>query len=284
MYDTIIVGKGPAGISAAIYLKRAGYNPLVIGKDGGNIIKNTKIQNYYGIEEITGEELFLRGINQAKKLGIEVITDEVIEIEYNTNFLVKTVNNKYESKTVILATGNKKKNANIEGIKDFEGKGISYCAVCDGFFYKNKNVAVVGNGEYALNEANYLISLAKKVTLLTNGKKVDTRNANIEIDSREIKEFRGNEKIEKIEFKDDNILNIDGVFIAIGTATASDLAKKLGVLIKNEEIIVDENMKTNVDGLYAAGDCTGGLWQINKAVYEGAKAGLSIIDFLKSNK
>ena len=111
---------------------------------------------------------------------------------------------------------------------------------------------------------------------------MNTRSTNIEIDTREIKEFRGNEKIEEVEFKDENTLNVDGVFIAVGTATASDLAKKLGVLLKNDEIIVDEDMKTNINGLYAAGDCTGGLYQINKAVYEGAKAGLSAIKYLKN--
>lgn len=281
MYDSVIVGKGPAGITAAIYLKRARFNCLVIGKDGGNLEKNTKIQNYYGIEEITGKELLIKGIKQAEKLNIEVITDEVIEIEYNNNFFIKTINNNYESKTVILATGNKRKTPNIDGINNFNGKGISYCAVCDGFFYKNKEVAVIGNGEYAKNEVNHLLPLAKKVILLTDGKEINANNINVDIDNREIKEFKGDNKLQEIEFKDNSKLKVDGAFLAIGTATSTDLAQKLGVLIENNRIIVDEKMKTNVKGLFAAGDCTGGLLQISKAIYEGSQAGLSAVEYLK---
>lgn len=281
MYDSVIVGKGPAGITAAIYLKRAGFNCLVIGKDGGNLEKNTKIQNYYGIEEITGKELLIKGIKQAEKLNIEVITDEVIEIEYNNNFSIKTINNNYESKTVILATGNKRKTLNIDGINNFNGKGISYCAVCDGFFYKNKEVAVIGNGEYAKNEVNHLLPLAKKVILLTDGKEINADNINVDIDNRAIKEFKGDNKLQEIEFKDNSKLKIDGAFLAIGTATSTDLAQRLGVLIENNRIIVDEKMKTNVKGLFAAGDCTGGLLQISKAIYEGSQAGLSAVEYLK---
>lgn len=281
MYDCVIIGKGPAGITSAIYLKRAGFNCLVIGKDGGNLAKNEKIQNYYGIEEITGEELLLKGIQQAKNLGIEVITDETIEIEYNNNFLVKTINKQYEAKTLILATGNKRKTPNINGIDNFNGKGISYCAVCDGFFYKNKEVAVIGNGEYAINEVNHLLPLAKKVTMLTNGKEIDNKNTNINIDNREINEFRGDTSLKEIVFNDNSNIKVDGAFIALGTATSTDLAQRLGAIIKDNKIVVNEKMETNVKGLFAAGDCTGGLLQISKAVYEGMQAGLSAINFLK---
>lgn len=284
MYDSVIVGKGPAGITAAIYLKRAGFNCLVIGKDGGNLEKNGKIQNYYGIEEITGKKLLIKGIKQAENLGIEVITDEVIELDYNNNFLIKTINNKYEAKTIILATGNKRKIPNIEGINNFNGRGISYCAVCDGFFYKNKDVAVIGSGQYAINEVNHLLPLAKKVTLLTDGKTTSNDSISVDINSREIKEFRGDAKLQEIEFKDNSKLKVDGVFLAIGTATSTDLAQRLGALIKDNRIIVDEKMKTNVNGLFAAGDCTGGLLQISKAVYEGSQAGLSAVEYLKKLK
>ena len=281
MYDCIIIGKGPTGISSALYIKRAGFNCLVIGKDGGNLVKNELIQNYYGIEEISGEELLLKGIKQIEKLGVEVITDEVIEIEYNNSFTVKTINNIYNSKTIILATGNTRKTLNINGIKEFEGKGISYCAICDGFFYKNKEVAVIGNGEYAISEVKHLLPIVKKVTLLTNGKELKNKNNEINIDTREIKQFLGETRLQEIEFKDNEKLKVDGVFIAIGTATSTDLAQKLGVLIKENKIAVNDKMQTNINGLYAAGDCIGGLLQISKAVYEGAKAGLSVVEYLK---
>lgn len=283
MYDSVIIGKGPAGITSALYLKRAGYNCIVIGKDGGNLEKSGTIQNYYGIDEITGKELLIKGISQAKKLEIEVITDEVIELEYSNNFIVKTINNKYEAKTIILATGNNRKTPNIEGINNFNGRGISYCAVCDGFFYKNKEVAVIGSGEYAINEVNYLLPLAKKVTLLTDGKTIHN-NINVSINNRQIKEFRGDSRLQEIEFKDNSKLKVDGVFFAIGTATSTDLAQRLGVLIRNNRIIVDEKMQTNVKGLFAAGDCTGGLLQISKAIYEGSQAGLSAVEYLKTKK
>lgn len=283
MYDSVIIGKGPAGITSALYLKRAGYNCIVIGKDGGNLEKSGTIQNYYGIDEITGKELLIKGISRAKKLGIEVITDEVIELEYSNNFIVKTINNKYEAKTIILATGNNRKTPNIEGINNFNGRGISYCAVCDGFFYKNKEVAVIGSGEYAINEVNYLLPLAKKVTLLTDGKTIHN-NINVSINNRQIKEFRGDSRLQEIEFKDNSKLKVDGVFFAIGTATSTDLAQRLGVLIRNNRIIVDEKMQTNVKGLFAAGDCTGGLLQISKAIYEGSQAGLSAVEYLKTKK
>lgn len=281
MYDCVIIGKGPAGITSAIYLKRAGYNCLVIGKDGGNLVKSKEIENYYGINKISGEELLLRGMHQAQNLGIELVTDEVIEIEHNKIFVVKTINKNYEAKTIILATGNKRKKLNINGINQFEGNGISYCAVCDGFFFKNKEIVVIGNGDYAINELNHLLPIAKKVTLLTNGENIEEKNIKANIDNREIKEFRGKEKLQEIQFKDNTNIKIDGAFIAIGTATSTDLAQRLGVILKDERIIVDEKMQTNIRGLYAAGDCTGGLLQISKATYQGAQAGISVIEYLK---
>ena len=166
----------------------------------------------------------------------------------------------------------------MENEKKFVGKGISYCAICDGFFYKDKTVAVVGSGNYAVSEANDLINIVSKLIILTNGaEKPEIRGENVEINSKPIKEFEGNDKIEKIEFNDGTNLPIDGVFIAIGTASSTDLAKKIGALVQNNNIVVNENMETTVKGLYACGDCTGGLLQVNKAVYEGAKAALDII-------
>ena len=174
MYDCIIIGKGPAGISAAIYLKRANLNVLVIGKDGGALEKTKKIDNYYGfVNTISGTELLENGLKQAKRLEIEIITDEVIDISLNEElYTIETRNQTFTAKTVILATGTKRENANIPGIEELEGRGISYCAICDAFFYKNKNVAVLGNGDYALKEATTLSSVANKVTILTNGKEI----------------------------------------------------------------------------------------------------------------
>lgn len=279
MYDVIVIGSGPAGISASIYLKRAKKNVLIISKGNSALKKAEKIENYYGLESISGKELYENGIKQAKSLNIMIEDDEVINISFEKNFKVTTANREYESKYVIIATGTNRKTPNIKGLKEFEGKGISYCAICDAFFYKNKDVAVIGNGNYAIHEAKQLQPIVKSVTILTDGKKmIENRDvSDLNIDETPIREFRGTNIIREIEFADNNTKKVDGIFIAIGTASSIDLAKKIGAIVKDNNIVVDENMQTNVKGLFACGDCTGGLLQVNKAVYEGAKAALSII-------
>ena len=282
MYDVIVIGSGPAGITAAIYAKRRNLSILVISKGNGALQKAEKIDNYYGFENgISGKELYENGIKQAKNLGIDFIEDEVINIEYINQFTVETVNSKYEAKAVVLATGVSRNIPNIKGIKgikEFEGKGVSYCAVCDSFFYKGKDVAVLGDGNYAIHEFETLKPIASSVTILTNGNTmVENRDSSIEVNSKKIREFRGDTKLEKVEFEDNTIQNLNGVFIAMGTASSSDLARKIGARIENNNIVVNENMETTVPGLFACGDCTGGLLQISKAVYEGAKAGLAVL-------
>ena len=158
MYDVIIVGAGPAGISTSLYTKRANLNTLVIYKSIGNLEKVEKIENYYGFKEpISGKELYKIGVEQAKRIGVNFVYDEVVEIQKEQYFTVETINGKYEAKAVVLATGSSRKAPNIKGIKEFEGKGVSYCATCDAFFYRKKNVAVLGNGQYALHEAEELL-------------------------------------------------------------------------------------------------------------------------------
>lgn len=282
MYDVVIIGAGPSGISASLYLKRANLNVLVISKGSSSLEKAEKIENYYGLEKsVSGKELFEIGIKQAKKLGIEVVQDEVINISKQDEFVVTTVNRQYQAKKVILATGVSRKRVDIKGIKEYEGRGVSYCAICDGFFYKNKDVAVIGSGNYAICEAKNLKPIVRSVIILTNGEQIveNRDDAEFEVESSPIKEVRGGSVLEEIEFKNNSTKKVNGVFVAVGTASSSDLARKIGaVLDKNQNIKVDENMKTTVEGLYACGDCTGGLLQINKAVYEGAKAALDIIN------
>ena len=162
MYDVIIVGAGPAGISASLYTVRRNLKTLIIYKEKSALEKATKIENYYGFENgINGEDLYKIGIRQAQNIGAELIKDEVIniKIEYSNRtmakkqqiFRVQTLNNEFEAKSVILATGNKKSKPDIKNIDKYEGQGISYCAICDGFFYRNKDVAVIGNGDYAIS-------------------------------------------------------------------------------------------------------------------------------------
>lgn len=284
LYDVIIIGAGPAGISASLYSKRGNLETLVLYEDKSSLEKTDKIENYYGFEKgIKGDELYYIGIKQAKNIGVEIRKEEVIKIELLINeFVIKTSKSEYKSKAVILATGNKKNKPKINGIEKFEGKGVSYCAVCDGFFYRNRSVSVLGSGDYAISETNDLINIAKNITILTNGEEApEFRADNVEIDTRQIKEIHGQDKIEQVEFQDGSRLEIEGIFIAQGVAGSSEFAKKLGIITKKDKIVVNEKMETNIKGLYACGDCTGGILQISKAVYEGTVAGLEVIRKLK---
>lgn len=245
MYDVIIIGGGPAGITAGIYIKRAGFKVLIISKGEGALIRTEKIENYYGFEmPISGKELIEKGEKQAKNLGIELIKKEVIGIKYTeSGFEVMVANqskdDRYVAETVVIATGVNRNKPNMKGLQEFEGKGVSYCAVCDAPFYRNKDVAVLGNGEYAIGEIEELLPIAKSVTMLTNGKKpIENRSIDVQINEKKIREFRGSNKIEKIEFEDDSSQKIDGVFIAQGTAGCLEFAKKLGAKTENNNIVV----------------------------------------------
>lgn len=293
MYDVIIIGSGPAGLTAGIYIKRAGYNVLIVSKNEGALTKTNKIENYYGFENaISGKELMENGLKQAKRLEINIIEKEVVGIkytdgdEYEVIVANQTKEEKYIAKIVVIATGAGRNKPNIKGVQEFEGKGISYCAVCDAPFYKNKKVAVLGEGQYAFEEAEKLLPLASSVTMLTDGKqKVENRsvyNEKLEINDKKIREFRGFENIEEIEFEDGTTEKISGIFIAQGIADSLDFAKKLGAQIKDNCIVVDKNMETTIPNIYACGDCTGGILQISKATYDGTKAGLAIINCLRN--
>lgn len=284
MLDAIIIGNGPAGISAALYIQRAGLKSLIIGKDSGALAKAEKIENYYGfVNPISGKELVSNGLLQAKRLGAQYINDEVTGLSYDGNFTVYTASKSFSSKSVLIATGKVKNKPRFKGLDEFEGNGISYCAVCDGFFYRGKNVAVIGSSDYALHEAKELLPLVKSLTLLTDGNNLTINiPPSIKVNRKKIRSVEGNDFAEKINFEDGSKMNIDGIFIAAGSASSSDLAKKIGAEIDKDNIVVDENLHTNIDGLFAAGDCTGGMLQISKAVYEGSKAGTEIIKYVRS--
>lgn len=284
IYDVIIIGAGPAGISAGLYTRRANLKTLIIYNKESSLEKAEKIENYYGFENgIKGKNLYESGINQAKNIGIDLKQEEVVKIEQiEEGFNIETERDEYNSKTVVFATGNKKKKPQINGIEEFEGKGVSYCAICDAFFYRNRTVAVLGSGNYALSETNELINIVNKIRILTNGEKApEFRADNVEIETKPVKKILGNEKVEEIEFNDGTKIKTDGIFIAQGVAGSLEFARKLGVITKKNAIVVNENMETNVKGLFACGDCTGGILQVSKAVYEGTKAGLQIIKYIR---
>ncbi len=283
--DILILGKGPAGIQASIYAKRANLNPIVIGKDLGMSIRAQRVENFYGFESINGEELIEKGIAQAKNLGIEVISDEVVSLSFHEEgFLVKTLSENYITKSFLFASGTHRNISRIRNVSKFEGKGVSYCAVCDAYFYKNKTVAVLGNSEYAASEVNALVDVCKEVYVFTNGLELDAQfDKRAIIIQDKVISVSGDSKVESIELEDRSI-EVAGVFVALGTASTSDLAQKIGVVTERNRIVVNEKMETNIPGIYAAGDCTMGFQQIAKAVGDGCVAGMNMSQYIRSLK
>jgi thioredoxin reductase (NADPH) len=286
MPKIIIIGKGPAGISCALYTTRAGVETLIIGKGTGSLEKAEKIENYYGLPApLSGKELSEDGVEQAKRLGAQIIDEEVVGINYLGSFVVKTEAGEYAADSVVIATGSPRKTPKIKGILELEGRGVSYCAVCDAFFYRGKNVCVIGSGEYALSEAHELKPIVASVTLLTDGAEPSAEvPQGVEVIKKPIQELSGEDRIEKVVFKDGTSIETDGLFVAYGSAGSADLARKLGVFTEGNKITVSEGMATNIPGLFAAGDCIGGMLQVAKAVYDGAKAGTEAVKFLRGGK
>ena len=300
MYDVIIIGAGPAGISAALYAKRANLNVVVLYHGESQLDKAHKIDNYYGFEKgISGPDLYAAGIKQAKNLGIEVLDLEVTNIQMasQNSYMVTATNGDYEGHAVILATGNKKLRPNLKGLVEHEGKGVSYCAVCDGFFYRKKKVCVLGNKLYALEEAMHLANMAESVTILTNGMDDSEVKALLEeekskggaaekivLNNQKLSEIKGEGKVEAVVFEDGSELAVDGFFVALGSAGGADFAKKLGLTLNGDSIKADEKMATNAPGVYSCGNVNGGLLQVCKAVYEGGVAGLSAVEYIRGLK
>lgn len=298
MENIVIIGAGPAGISAALYAARGNLNPLVINNGIGALEKAEKIENYYGLEQpLSGKELYERGLEQAKALGVRIINAEVLGIGGFDTFTVKTTGGDFDTVSVILATGGKRTAPKIPGLKEFEGKGVSYCAVCDAFFYRGKAVAVVGNGDFALHEAEELRNVTQDVTIYTDGKKPEfSREHPIEVNTMKIQAIEGDDKVSGLLMQKDisaqgeecsgkSFYPADGVFVALGTAGSTEIARQMGAEITDRgNIRTDKEMATTIPGLFAAGDCTGGLLQVSKAVYEGSMAAISAGKYVRSRR
>ena len=294
--NVIIIGAGPAGISAALYLARGNMNPLLIYDGTGALEKAEKIENYYGLSTpLSGSELFETGLSQAKALGVRTVEAQVLGLGGFDTFEIKTTEGIFESRSVILATGGKRKAPQIPGLKEFEGRGVSYCAVCDAFFYRGKDVAVLGNSDFALHEAEELSNTAGSVTIYTDGQEPDfSREPSMEVNTMKIQAIEGDGEVSgirlggEVEAEDTEsgaFKEAEGVFVALGTAGSGELARQIGAgLTEKGNIQVNSDMETTVPGLFAAGDCTGGLLQIAKAVYEGAQAGISAGKYVRSLK
>ena len=284
MANVIIIGSGPAGISAALYTVRAGIETTILSKGDSSLNKAGEIENYYGfVEPISGKDLLTQGVSQAKRLGVKFLEEEVVGLSFEDKLAVATDRGKYTADAIIIATGTQRNVPKITGIDRFEGSGVSYCAVCDGFFYRGKDVGVLGAGEFAVHEASELKPIAASVTLLTNGKETPAGlPEGITVDDRVITSIDGELSLGGVTFEDGEKLSIAGLFIAQGVAGSGDLARKIGAETNGTRIVVDDKMATNVPGLFAAGDCTGGFLQISKSVYQGAEAGTSAVKYCRS--
>lgn len=294
-YDVIIIGGGPAGLAAAVYSARYGIKSLVISKTQGGLAATAHIIcNFPTYLEIKGYELMQKFIKQVENLKVPIIYDIVTKIEKTkTGFLVITNKKKYTCKKVILGIGTERIKLNIPGEKKLYGRGVSYCTTCDGPFYKNKTVAVVGGGNAALTSALQLADIGKEVYLIHRRDEFRGDNAwikAVENDKRikklmneEVIEIIGEKKIESVKLKSGKTLNIEGIFIEIGSKPDIDFLSNLKIdLDEKNYIVTDKYQKTNIHGLFAAGDITGGpLKQINTAVSQGSVAAFSTYSELK---
>lgn len=307
MYDTIILGAGPAGLSAAIYTARADLKTIVFGiPANSNAYKAHIIENYFGYgQQIAGPRLMEEGIRQAKRFGAEFVEREITDIHMKSDDTFTVTDSElvtYNAKTVIICSGLGFKPSGIKNEKSLTGKGVSFCVTCDGFFFKQKNVAVIGNENFAAEEALHLTSYTTKITILSHGKDFNfspkaeegLKKNNIQlIKSARITDFigtsplepQGAPRLEKIKLADGSEMVFDGVFLALGHATAGDFANKLGIERtgpQNGFLVANPRTgETNVKGVYAAGDCTGGNAQAAKSAGEGCNAAISVIKHIK---
>jgi thioredoxin reductase (NADPH) len=297
-FDLGIIGAGPAGLSAAIYGKRAGLDVLLLDMDfgGGTVTINPMVENYLGIPGLTGAELAAKFRDHAEKYVQITMGEHVSKLNVEKKIVsIQTDKNTYSVGAVILAMGTEHRKLGVPGEEEFLGKGVSYCATCDGAFFRDKKIAVVGGGNSAAIEAMYLRAFSDDISLIHRrdqlraeefyADQLKEKGVNLILEAK-VKEFYGAEVLQgvKIYNKKNRTtfeLPLDGVFVSIGTTPRSNLVKDIGVkLDKKGYIKVDQNMQTNVNRVFAAGDITGGVRQIITAAAEGATAALSTLEVL----
>lgn len=289
MRKCVIIGAGPAGMAAALYLKRAGIEPVIIEKEvpGGEMLKTKTIENYLGFESIDGGELALKMNKQLKDLGVLIVKDKVLNVIKKDKFEVQLELETIECDYVIVATGRTPRKLGLRGEEELTGRGISYCAVCDGAFYREKEVAVIGGGDSALTEALYLADLCSKVYVIARRdlrasdvlqNRVKNKEnivvlKNVQVSNLEYE----NEKLSQIILDDGQTLPVSGMFIAIGGMPELGFLNEMDIEMKNGYIVTNDRMESSVKGLYAIGDVRyKDFYQIVTAVSDGAIAALSI--------
>lgn len=280
-FDCIVIGKGPAGISTAIYVVTAGNTCMVVGGEASALVRAESISNYYGIDGISGPELFRRGEAQARALGAVVVDGEVVAVTMTgEGFEVALASGeRHGARSVVLACGVKRERARAKGLAEFDGRGVSYCAVCDGFLYRDSEVAVLGAGAYAKEEAEHLVRIGCKVTVFTGGDELDVPGARVI--REEVAEVKGDRRVRSVVAGGVEY-GVSCVFVAVGRAGAADFARTVGLMQDGEYVVVDKAMMTNCPGIFACGDAIGGFLQVSTAVGEGALAGRGVNQYLKN--
>ena len=288
MRKCVIIGAGPAGMAAALYLKRAGIEPVIIEKEvpGGEMLKTNKIENYLGFESIDGGELALKMNKQLKDLGVLIVKDKVLNVIKKDKFEVQLELETIECDYVIVATGRTPRKLGLRDEEELTGRGISYCAVCDGAFYRGKEVAVIGGGDSALTEALYLADLCSKVYVIVRRdlrasdvlqNRVKNKEnivvlKNVQVSNLEYE----NEKLSQIILDDGQTLPVSGKFIAIGGMPELGFLNEMDIEMKNGYNVTNDRMESSVKGLYAIGDVRyKDFYQIVTAVSDGAIAAFS---------
>jgi thioredoxin reductase (NADPH) len=288
----IIIGQGPGAYSAGIYAARRNLKTLLIGETpGGKMAITDLIENYAGFEKISGLELTEKMKKQAKKSGCEIKQEKVTKI--TLGFKVYTSENQYDAKSIIIVTGTVQRKLNIEGEDQFLGKGVSYCATCDGPLFKGKTVAIIGGSNSAVKTAIYLSEICKKVYIIHRKDMFRAEEKNVEnmkgksnveiLFNSEGAKINGDKFVKSLTLKDGKELEVDGVFIAVGVIPIAGLTENLKIKKdKNGFILINNKTETNVKGVFAAGDITGGILQIAQAVGQGAIAGTQAYFYVKS--
>lgn len=283
MFDTAIIGTGPAGISAALTLKALKKNVILFGSGqlSGKIRAAEKIRNYPGLPMVTGSQMQQAFLRQLEEMEIPITGKTVTGIyDMGDHYGILCDQEQFDAKTVILATGVEAVKP-IEGELEFVGRGVSYCATCDGFLYKNKTIAVLCTTKDLEHEIDYLADLAAKVYLIPLYKDVQVRGENIEIVMQKLQRITGTMKVQQVEFAD-SVIPVDGVFMLKQAVTPSVLL--YGLDCKDGHIVVDRACRTNLPGCFAAGDCTGRPYQYVKAAGEGNVAAHSVVEYLAEKK
>lgn len=292
MYDVIIIGMGPSGMSASIYAKRANKKVLLLDENtpGGLLNKISNINNYLGFKNVSGPDLALSMFEHVINEKIEYKIEKVLKIEKaNDLFKITTSKKEYVSKGIILAIGRKPKHSEIKNEEKYISKGISYCAICDAPLYKNKNIAVLGNNETAIEETLYLKKFTNNITLIvkdelkaSNELLEKLKEENIKLINKEVISFIGNDYLTGIELSNNEIINCDGVFIYYGYHSDTAFINNLNIVNDKGYIDVDKNMKTKENMIYACGDIIKkDVYQVSTAVSEGAIAAISICKEIK---